>query len=77
MAVFRGYIRDGAGRPSNERRGERMRRIYHLVPRAVWEQNPAADYRTDSLAAEGFIHCSNADQVDGSADRFYGGESHS
>jgi uncharacterized protein (DUF952 family) len=48
-----------------------VRRIYHLVVPAAWEANPGADYRTVSLDAEGFIHCSNADQVERSANRFY------
>ena len=48
-----------------------MRRIYHLVPRAAWEQAPAGPYEADSLKTEGFIHCSNADQVAWAANRFY------
>jgi len=48
-----------------------MRRIYHLIPRANWEQTPADAYRADSLAAEGFIHCSNAEQVARIANLFY------
>lgn len=48
-----------------------MRLIYHLVARAVWEKAPVDGYSADSLATEGFIHCSNADQVAGAANRFY------
>ena len=48
-----------------------MRRIYHLVPRRIWEANPKEPYRAASLVTEGFIHCSNADQVARSANRFY------
>jgi uncharacterized protein (DUF952 family) len=48
-----------------------MRRIYHLVTRAAWEKAAADSYAADSLAGEGFIHCSNADQVAGAANRFY------
>jgi uncharacterized protein (DUF952 family) len=44
--------------------------IYHLVPRAAWEANPTAPYRAASLADEGFIHCSHADQVVWAANRF-------
>jgi uncharacterized protein (DUF952 family) len=51
-----------------------MRRIYHLVPRAVWEQAPAGPYCAASLATEGFIHCSNGNQVVGSANKFYATE---
>ncbi len=49
-----------------------MRRIYHLVSPALWEANPNSDYRAASLDGEGFIHCANADQVERSANRFYG-----
>ena len=48
-----------------------MRTIYHLVTKAVWERNPDQPYRAVSLAIEGFIHCSFAEQVAGSANRFY------
>jgi uncharacterized protein (DUF952 family) len=48
-----------------------VRRIYHIVPRTVWEQTSAGDYRADSLATEGFIHCSNADQVARVANLFF------
>lgn len=51
-----------------------MRRIYHLVPQSVWETAPSGPYRTASLAAEGFIHCSNANQVARSANKFYATE---
>jgi uncharacterized protein (DUF952 family) len=48
-----------------------MPTIYHLVLRRVWEQNADEPYQTDSLATEGFIHCSFAQQVTASANRFY------
>jgi uncharacterized protein (DUF952 family) len=48
-----------------------MRRIYHLTTREAWEKARGGPYRADSLDAEGFIHCSNADQVARSANRFY------
>lgn len=51
-----------------------MRLIYHLVPRSVWDRAPAGPYRADSLATVGFIHCSEANQVAASANRFYAGE---
>jgi uncharacterized protein (DUF952 family) len=47
-----------------------MRRIYHIVPRAIWEQT-TGPYRADSLASEGFIHCSNENQVARVANLFY------
>src|SRR5262245_45150800 len=48
-----------------------MRVIFHLVPRAVWEQAPAGDYRDLSLEREGFIHCSSAEQVETIANLFF------
>ncbi len=34
------------------------RTIYHLLPRRVWEQQSAgAPYSSDTLATEGFTHC--------------------
>lgn len=48
-----------------------MPTIYHLVLRRVWEENADRPYRADSLTSEGFIHCSFAEQVARSANRFY------
>ena len=48
-----------------------MRLVYHLVVPADYERHRAGDYRADSLAAEGFIHCSNRDQVAWVANQFY------
>jgi uncharacterized protein (DUF952 family) len=48
-----------------------MRRIYHLVPAADWSKQPAGPYRAASLDSEGFIHCSNHDQVARVANLFY------
>lgn len=48
-----------------------MRRIYHLVRPADWQHGPAAAYRPDSLATEGFIHCAEAGQVAWAANKFY------
>src|SRR5262249_55932063 len=53
------------------RRVNVMPPVYHLVVRPLWEQSPERDYRADSLTSEGFIHCSYADQVAKSANRFY------
>ena len=50
-----------------------MRRIFHLVQRSSWEEAPEEPYAADSLASEGFMHCSNAGQVAGSANRFFAG----
>jgi uncharacterized protein (DUF952 family) len=48
-----------------------MRLIYHIVARADWERSAGGPYRADSLAAEGFIHCSNENQVARVANLFY------
>jgi uncharacterized protein (DUF952 family) len=48
-----------------------MRTIFHLLHRRAWEENAEQPFRTDSLADEGFIHCSFAEQVASSANRFY------
>lgn len=38
--------------------------ILHFCPRAAWQAaQDAGEYRGDTLATEGFIHCSTADQV--------------
>lgn len=53
--------------------------LYHLALSGDWDAAVAsgADYTTStlgvSLAQEGFIHCSFADQVQQVADRFYAG----
>lgn len=48
-----------------------MRRIYHLVPRSIWDQSTTGPYRAESLSTEGFIHCSNAHQVAWAANKFH------
>ncbi len=47
------------------------RPVYHLALPHLWNGAGAEPYRADSLATEGFIHCSYADQVARSANRFY------
>ncbi len=47
-------------------------RLFHLIDPAAWAAARAAgEYRPDSLANEGFVHFSLADQVAGSANRHY------
>src|SRR5438270_11911291 len=48
-----------------------MRRIYHLVRPSIWDSHGPGPYRAQSLDTEGFIHCSNEDQVARVANRFY------
>jgi uncharacterized protein (DUF952 family) len=45
--------------------------IYHLVVPSDWQQAPQGPYRPNSLATEGFAHCSNADQVEWVANSFF------
>ncbi len=46
--------------------------VYHILPRVDWEAAQEAGlYRPDSLATEGFIHCSLIEQVLTVADSFY------
>lgn len=38
--------------------------IYHITTQQAWDQGCAEGaYQTDSLASQGFIHCSNRDQA--------------
>jgi uncharacterized protein (DUF952 family) len=48
-----------------------VRRLYHIVARSDWERVPAGPYRAPSLDTEGFIHCSNRDQIARVANLFY------
>ena len=48
-----------------------MRLIYHIIDKHAWDPASAGEYRADSLATEGFIHCSNRDQVARVANLFY------
>lgn len=48
-----------------------MRRVYHLVLPSAWVAAALQSYRAPSLETEGFIHCSNAEQVACAANRFY------
>ena len=46
--------------------------IYHIVLPEIWEQVRSEPlYRHESLASEGFIHCSYEDQLDGVIGRYY------
>ena len=49
--------------------------IYHLIDRASWDSaRSTQEHRADSLAAEGFIHCSeDQDQLLRVANRLYSG----
>jgi len=52
-----------------------MDTIMHIARRVGWEQaRTAGEYRSDTLATEGFIHCSTSRQVASTANRHYRGE---
>jgi len=49
--------------------------ILHATSRAAWSAAQArGEYSADSLAGQGFIHCSKADQVLRVANSFYAGQ---
>lgn len=49
--------------------------IYHITTADAWEKAQLEGaYTADSLATEGFIHCSTTDQVAGVLDRYYKGQ---
>lgn len=49
--------------------------ILHITTRADWETAQAAgQYTAESLALQGFIHCSTPEQVLGVADSLYKGQ---
>lgn len=46
--------------------------IYHIVLPETWRKfENEKFYEAESLASEGFIHCSFAEQLDGVLDRYY------
>lgn len=48
--------------------------IYHIVLPEIWAQFDGKDaYEPESLAAEGFIHCSYENQIDGVIERYFNG----
>jgi uncharacterized protein (DUF952 family) len=52
-----------------------MNSILHIARRADWLAAVASGhYKTSSLDLEGFIHCSTAAQVVGTAKRFFAGQ---
>jgi uncharacterized protein (DUF952 family) len=50
--------------------------IYHITTPTQWaEAKKTGHYDSDTLATEGFIHCSTEPQVAGVLDRYYKGQS--
>ncbi len=48
--------------------------IYHITTRQQWEEAMTnGHYDSDTLATEGFIHCSTEPQVAGVLQRYFGG----
>lgn len=53
-----------------------MALIYHITTSAAWEQGIAAGvYHSPSLKEEGFIHCSEKEQVEDIRQRFFAEQS--
>jgi uncharacterized protein (DUF952 family) len=49
-------------------------RIYHITTQPDWQAAlQAGDYRADTLASQGFIHCSTREQILPVAQRYYPG----
>lgn len=52
-----------------------MKLILHITTKTAWQSaQQAGQYILPSLATEGFIHCSTAEQVVPVAQRFYAGQ---
>jgi uncharacterized protein (DUF952 family) len=51
-----------------------MTTIFHITSRSAWlEAKALGTYSSDTLATEGFTHCSTAEQVQRSARKFFKG----
>ncbi|MDB5211164.1 MAG: hypothetical protein JWQ30_1991 [Sediminibacterium sp.] len=49
--------------------------IYHVTPRKQWEEaQQLGHYDSDTLATEGFIHCSTEPQIAGVLERYFKGK---
>ncbi len=49
--------------------------IYHITTNDAWEKaKEKGCYEADSLETESFIHCSTNEQVEGTLERFFGGQ---
>jgi len=52
-----------------------MALIFHITSAADWQAAQSQGlYAADSLASQGFIHCSKRDQIPGVASRYYQGQ---
>jgi len=53
-----------------------QRHVFHITERATFAAAlESGSYQAESLAREGFIHCSTREQVLGTAQRFFAGKS--
>lgn len=51
-------------------------KIYHIVSPEIWEHiKEGGEYVPESMATEGFVHCSFAYQVDDVLERYYASRS--
>jgi uncharacterized protein (DUF952 family) len=51
--------------------------IYHVTSHAAWQDAlQRGEYTADSLIQDGFIHCSEKDQIAGVLERYYSGQKH-
>lgn len=49
--------------------------IYHITTRDQWARaREAGQYEADTLASEGYMHCSTQDQVAGVLERYFKGQ---
>jgi uncharacterized protein (DUF952 family) len=49
--------------------------IYHITPRASWEEAiQNGSYTAPSLLEEGFIHCAQESQIEGVLQRYFSGK---
>ena len=49
--------------------------IYHIIEKEEWQEiKKSGEYEPYSLEKDGFIHCSDLDQVEGVANNLYEGE---
>lgn len=49
--------------------------IYHITTREKWAEGQVkGQYEADTLATEGFMHCSTEPQVEGVLERYYKGQ---
>lgn len=52
-----------------------MALIYHITTKSLWDKaNDKGHYEAPSLQEEGFIHCSQENQVEGVLERYYSGQ---